>query len=215
MILAAVRRISADSGNPSQPALHGTQEYLQRKAYVRHLAQEALKRLGAAALRETDPSAEEPILLKHDAAGRPFLCVSDSDRVLFQPGFCSLSHSGDALLAVVSDMPVGCDIERMLRGDYPFQALRGFFSESDLRRLPHPVEREAFSLALTRLWTRKEAVYKLAGKLPRDSLCLSDEECTRKMLGITFEERIMEDRFALTIALKGNKSSVRWTDISE
>lgn len=210
MILAAARRISAEPGSPSRSALHGTQEYLQRKAYIKRLAQETLKRLGAATLRETVPSAEGPILLKHDAAGRPFLCAGATDRVLFRPGFCSLSHSGDALLAVVSDVPVGCDIERMLRADYPLQALAGFFSEADLRSLPKPDDREAFSLALTRLWTRKEAVYKLAGRLPRDSLCLSDRELTRERLGITFEERSMEGEFVLTIALKESKASVRW-----
>ena len=136
MILAAARRISEEPGSPSPSALQGTQEYLQRKAYVKRLARETLTQLGAAVLQEIDPSAEGPVLLRHDAAGRPFLRVGASDRVLFRPGFCSLSHSGDALLAVVSDAPVGCDIERMLRADYPIQALRGFFSEADLRSLP-------------------------------------------------------------------------------
>ena len=215
MILATVRKITAASWSPSRATLHGTQEYLRRKAYVKQLAGETLKRLGAAALRQTGLPVEGPILLRHDVAGRPFLCADASGMVLFQPGFCSLSHSGDTLLAVVSDGPVGCDIEHLLRADYPLQALAGFFSEADLRSLPKSDDRDALRLALTRLWTRKEAVYKLAGRMPRDQLWLSDGERTRTMLGISFEERILKDGLVITIALKEIEASVRWINFPD
>jgi len=223
VILAAFQRLSDITDDMTGPALSRmepvSKEYLlsardQEKARDAVMGRDLLKRLGAFLLRcET-----EQVVLAHDAAGRPYLMEAQEPgsggrrRTLIPPGFCSLSHSRAFLLAAVSDeAPVGCDTDHLRSRVYPLPALAGFFSEHDLAALSQIHDPGLQRLALTRLWTRKEAVFKLIGKTDRQSLHLLDKSSVRDALGIFFSEQMPDQKEVMTVAVKSDAdTSVRW-----
>ena len=223
MILAAFQRLSALPDDMVRTALSGMEpaakEYLsgargREKATGVMMGRDLLKRLGAALLRR-EP---EQIALEHDAAGRPYLAETQGQisggGILVPPGFCTLSHSRECVLAAVSDeAPVGCDTDQLRGRAYPVPALTGFFSEKDVEYLSEISDPAAQRLELTRLWTRKEAVFKLIGKSDRQSLHLCDESRVRDTLGIVFSERILDQKEVLTIAVKADNTRIRWVEV--
>src|SRR5690606_38490335 len=87
--------------------------------------------------------------------GRPRLTGSDT--------YCSISHSGSAVMAGFSQLaPIGVDIEQHRpRG---FQRLvREYFHPDEYRAFEH-LEAEQQSSWFYRLWTRKEAAIKASGE---------------------------------------------------
>ena len=76
----------------------------------------------------------------------------------------SLSHCRGAVMAVVSDREVGCDVEDV-QADAPEELLRLAFSEEECKRIR---EAEDSGLELTRIWTRKESAVKMRGAIPDD-----------------------------------------------
>lgn len=74
----------------------------------------------------------------------------------------SLSHCRRAVMAVVGDSPVGCDIEDICNDD-AMEILYVAFTDSERLHITtsaNPIE------TLVRLWTRKEASVKLSGIIP-------------------------------------------------
>ena len=74
----------------------------------------------------------------------------------------SISHSGERVMAVVSDGPVGCDVERI--EPYSEEVAAECLSPEELsfvRSRPSGSSRDA---AFCRLWTRKESFLKMQGK---------------------------------------------------
>ncbi len=93
-----------------------------------------------------------PAVLRHPS-GKPRLAGRDDL-------FVSISHAGPFAAAVVSDRPVGMDLETL--DERPECLGRFFFSDSEAewtRRIP-----SCSSLRRNLLWTRKEAVSKLLGQ---------------------------------------------------
>ena len=74
----------------------------------------------------------------------------------------SLSHAGNYALCAVSSRPVGCDVERLDRGE-PRLAER-FFSPEEQRYLSQAADRTEWNLRFTRIWTRKESCGKALGR---------------------------------------------------
>lgn len=95
--------------------------------------------------------------LRRGRHGKPHLCTPH-DSLQF-----NLSHAGGvALLAVSSQHPVGVDVEPARRWSDPAGFARRFLSPVEAARvasLPARVQ----SVALTRLWTAKEAYVKALG----------------------------------------------------
>lgn len=91
--------------------------------------------------------------LEYDAIGKPAVaCHPDL--------FISLAHCKAAVMAAVSDMPVGCDIEEIRR---PFEqcgkdVMDYCYSPGEQALIAAASDRAA---EFTRLWTVKEALYKL------------------------------------------------------
>lgn len=76
--------------------------------------------------------------------------------------YISLSHCRDAVLAAVSDTPVGCDVESIPEaGGYQEIIDYCFFPEEKCRvqESDHP------ALTFTEIWTLKEALFKLDNSL--------------------------------------------------
>ena len=77
----------------------------------------------------------------------------------------NLSHCREAVLCVVSDRPVGCDVESIR--EFHESLVRYTMNDAEVRQIeqaPHP------ATEFIRLWTMKEAVLKLSGEGIRDDL---------------------------------------------
>ena len=107
------------------------------------LLQKALRDAGA-----------EGAALAYGEHGKPYLAHRSSPRF-------NLSHSGDYAVCVLSEAPVGCDIERV-RDVPPGVAARCFSPEENaaLAACADPAEREALFF---RFWTLKESLLKAVG----------------------------------------------------
>ena len=77
----------------------------------------------------------------------------------------NFSHCRDAVVCVISNRPVGIDVESV--SHYKETVARYTMNERELREI---LEAERPDVAFTRLWTMKEAVLKLSGEGLRDNL---------------------------------------------
>ena len=94
----------------------------------------------------------EPPLFVYGETGKPYL--PDHADIHF-----NISHCREAVVCVLSDRPVGVDIECVC--EYDASLLDCTMSEAEKEEIvhsPHP------DLAFIRLWTRKEAVLKCSGR---------------------------------------------------
>lgn len=67
-------------------------------------------------------------------------------------------------MAAVDRLPIGCDVED-IQEDAPAELLDVGFSEAEKRRI---LVAGSPALALTEIWTRKEAIAKRSGLIPDD-----------------------------------------------
>lgn len=93
----------------------------------------------------------EEVLIRTDSNGRPY--TDDGKH------FISISHSKGYCIAVVSDNPVGCDIEEIkaFRGE----AIKAFFTEEDFEYIKNAEEPDQ---TMTEIWCIKESIYKHKGQ---------------------------------------------------
>lgn len=103
--------------------------------------------------------------------------------------FFNLSHSENTVMCAVSDLEVGCDVEKISELD--MQIARRFFEHSEYEMLQNASESERRDL-FYRLWSLKESFQKSIGlgmSLPLDSfsIILSD--------AITVVQKVSEFRF--------------------
>lgn len=107
-------------------------------------------------LREYGLSGKNVTFLEHKD-GKPY--------ILEQPNLhYNLSHSGEYVALVMSDAPVGIDIEKLRQNQ--MRLARRFFAEEECQLLLQNWSDEAF----TRMWTRKESYIKACGYGMRMSL---------------------------------------------
>lgn len=100
--------------------------------------------------------------LEYDAAGKP--SVSGRKDI-----YISLAHCRRAVMAVVSDAPVGCDIEEIRRpyGEDERMVADHCYSEGERREI---VASSDPAMEFTRIWTIKEALFKLDNTLDIEHL---------------------------------------------
>lgn len=82
----------------------------------------------------------------------------------------NLSHSGSMVMAAFSDVPVGCDVEKI--GEARLPVAHRFFAPEELKRLEQAPPGEERNRLFFRFWTLKESVLKATGNgmaLPMDS----------------------------------------------
>ena len=110
----------------------------------------AAYRLLQRALRQEYGITELPELI-HDKNGKPSLAGHPDIHV-------SLSHCRDAAACVVSDKPIGIDIETM--DHFSPEVAQRVMSEEEMC---HIMASSDPATAFTRLWTMKESLFKLTG----------------------------------------------------
>jgi len=129
----------------------------QRRLLALRYRNERDRRLCVAAYRllqralATEYGIVEPPSFCYDSAGKPML--SGFPEVHF-----SMSHCREAVACVVSDTPVGIDIEAI--DQYDPEVAASVMSDSEIHLImtsPRP------DVAFVKLWTMKECLYKLSG----------------------------------------------------
>lgn len=118
------------------------------------------------------------LLLKHACAGlglafeKENIVTGECGKPCFESGAAqfNLSHSGTRVLCAVSDLPVGCDVQKK----EPVQAdvARRFFHPEEYASLCACRSEEERDLLFYRLWTLKESFLKCTGRgfsLPLDA----------------------------------------------
>ncbi len=100
---------------------------------------------------------ETEIKISFSPDGKPFLEGN--------PAYFSLSHSETAVICVVSSLPIGIDIEkiRLLSGS----GIDRICTADEAKWLREASTPEEKSERFLFLWTRKEALFKAKGSLPR------------------------------------------------
>lgn len=93
----------------------------------------------------------EPPVFEYGEHGKPVLAG-------FPHIHFNLSHCREAAICVVSDKPVGVDIESIHR--YSESLARYVMNDDEMEEILHA---ENSALSFTKLWTQKEAVVKLTG----------------------------------------------------
>ena len=139
----ALTEVSAQRREQALRYRHERDQRLSVAAY--HLLQHALL---------TEYGIQQPPVLAYGTNGKPML--AEWPYIHF-----SLSHCREAAACVVSDKPVGIDIESIDHYDEAVAAQ--VMNSAELRKIhasPSP------QMAFTRLWTMKESLYKLTGGDP-------------------------------------------------
>ena len=143
-----------------------------RREKVDRLRSPAAKRCSLAAgllLRqalEAAGVAPEDMELSEGEHGKPFLLRRPD--VQF-----SLSHSGDRVMCVTADRPVGCDVQATAPRD--LRLARRFFTEEECRFIFAQESEAARYAAFFRVWTLKESFLKCVGlglAFPMDAFSL-------------------------------------------
>lgn len=87
------------------------------------------------------------------------VCVKDS---LGADIHTSLSHSGNIVLAAVSDSPVGADVQKCT--DFSFDIMQKFYTAREREAVTSAVNDYEKKNLFFRIWTLKESYVKLTGK---------------------------------------------------
>ena len=86
----------------------------------------------------------------------------------------NLSHSGERVMCIMSENPVGCDVEQTGRPD--LKIAKRFFSAFEIAEIQSCAGPEAQADCFYRFWTLKESYIKCVGKglyLPLDAFSIS------------------------------------------
>ena len=140
--------------------------------------------------------------LQYGSNGKP-----ESDKICF-----NLSHSGEMIICAVSELLVGCDIEKQRTG-YE-RMLRRIFTEKEKTMWEHLSEKERDDLFL-RIWTIKESYIKMTGeglKVPLTSLEVEfGEQIKLKRDGETTSCSCWEDEmpgYRMAVCVQGNSDDL-------
>lgn len=131
------------------------------------------------------PDVKIPLKWEVDENGKLFLCDYPQLNV-------NLSHSGEYAACVVSDMPVGIDIQYM-REAADLRIAERFFTESECE---HIKKSENHYEVFYRLWTKKESLVKAVGcglAIPLNSFCVIEDKIEYEGKKYKFTESCFED----------------------
>ena len=162
------------------------------KEEKKELERNILKR----AVREEFGLYELPVIVRNEK-GKPYF----EDKGL--PYF-NISHSGDYLVVVVSDVEVGIDIQEV--GDNFERSLktaRRFFSKEEaeeIERIAEEVSAEVANEYFFRLWTRKESYGKCLGAGVNPVISEDMRDTEKKLFdGFVFTEEPAPEGYMITV----------------
>lgn len=138
--------------------------------------------------------------------GKPYLknCIySDSAKRRNGELYISLSHSEERVMCAVSDMDVGCDVEKVT--DIELEAARLFFTSEEYEKIAAQETKEKQNDLFFRFWTLKESMMKATGK----GLSLTPESFRVDMhandYGYTFKEYDLNDGYKYSVCGSAEK----------
>ncbi len=114
--------------------------------------------------------------------------------------FFNLSHSGERAMCSVSDMEVGCDVQKI--GEANLKIADRFFSPSECKMLNAAGDESEKIKMFYRLWTLKESYVKAVGtglKTPLGSFSVTTGE---NVNGYHFKEYYISDGYAYAVCGK-------------
>ncbi len=140
------------------------------------------------ALEEQNISYEQDMIYSDN--GKPKL--SDSDSIWF-----NLSHSGERVMCVIADHPIGCDVEKI--GAAREKVAKMIFTEQEWNEFERLYGTEKQAAFFYQIWTRKESLSKAFGcgmKVPFQKIEVwpdtNEDELCRIMEEYMKEEHIPE-----------------------
>lgn len=104
----------------------------------------------------------EPFEIEYDPQGKPY--IKGMSHL-----FLSISHCRKAVMAAVADVPVGCDVEKIALGEAAANALVADYCYSAAEKLLIS-NSDNPAVEFTRIWTVKEAIYKMDNGLSIEAL---------------------------------------------
>ncbi|MBR6973631.1 MAG: 4'-phosphopantetheinyl transferase superfamily protein [Bacteroidaceae bacterium] len=116
------------------------------------------------ALREVYRITEQPSF-SYGEHGKPELSFNSQLSTLNSQLFFNISHCKQAIACVVSNQPVGVDVERI--GRYNESLARHVLNDSEFALVSQSPDPQ---VSFTRFWTQKEAIVKLTGRGIDDDL---------------------------------------------
>lgn len=100
--------------------------------------------------------------IEYDSCGKPSVSSRPDLHI-------SLAHCPCGVMAAVADMPVGCDIEEIRHpyAEHGAIVARHYFTDAERRQIMTAADS---ALEFTKIWTVKEAVFKLDNSLDLETL---------------------------------------------
>ncbi|MCR4790967.1 MAG: 4'-phosphopantetheinyl transferase superfamily protein [Treponemataceae bacterium] len=138
------------------------------------------------------PGLSFPMGIEHDSSGAPkydIKTLSEFNKLKIKIPYFSLSHSGDYAASIISDCPVGIDIEKMKNYDkdnnmsYFSKLAKRFFTSEEAKWISND------RLRFYQIWCAKEAFLKcsgLAGKMKMSEFNVIIEDVNNANLNIKY-----------------------------
>lgn len=119
----------------------------------------------------------EPPIFAYGEHGKPV--------IVGHPEICfNISHCREAVMCVLSNKPVGVDIESVHR--YSESLARYTMNDEEMKQI---LQAENPAVQFTKLWTMKEAVLKLSGHGLTDNLKVVLEDFTGKLKTVDYSDK--------------------------
>lgn len=131
--------------------------YVEKSKKMRQEGDRKLELLSGYLLKELlrELRIDEKIIIDVSKNGKPFLANSDL--------YFNVSHSKDTALVVISDVEIGCDIEKIDIGMDCLRIAKRFYAEDEYEYLLNIDDSKKRAMAFYKLWTMKEAFVKAIG----------------------------------------------------
>ena len=119
----------------------------------------------------------EPPIFEYGEHGKPV--------IVGHPEICfNISHCREAVMCVLSNKPVGVDIESVHR--YSESLARYTMNDEEMKQI---LQAENPAVQFTKFWTMKEAVLKLSGHGLTDNLKVVLEDFTGKLKTVDYSDK--------------------------
>ncbi len=118
----------------------------------------AADRLAKTALSEVLHLPKSEITIEVSPSGKPYLEGN--------PVYFSLSHSGNRVFCAVAKCPIGIDAEEVR--PIAVKSAERICTQQEIDYLNTSTDEAEKNLRFLTIWTRKEAIFKVIGNLPRD-----------------------------------------------
>lgn len=154
--------------------------------------------------------------IKHGKHGKPYLqsCVlkngTHSERKQL---YFNLSHSEERVMCVVSDMEVGCDVEKI--DDVELEIAKRFFALDEYEKILSQKSKKEQNELFFRLWTTKESFVKATGLGIAQASKNLRMDIRDGQEGYHFKEYDLTDGYCYAVCglAEAFDETIRWVDL--